>query len=96
MLQKSDGSQDARSSATNFFHEDKFAKIQAGYERIFCKGLIIIIIIIVNGGILSLTDSHHHHHGQIPTMVGICHGGNLPLGHYYYVNSFRGEMYFVL
>ena len=41
----------------------------------------IIIIIIVNGGILSLTDSHHHHHGQIPTMVGICHGGNLPLGH---------------
>ena len=39
--------------------------------------LIIIIIIIINGGILSLTDSHHHHHGQNPTMVGICHGGNV-------------------
>ena len=34
----------------------------------------LFIIIIINGGILSLTDSHHHHHGQIPTMVGICHG----------------------
>ena len=39
--------------------------------------LLIIIIIIINGGILSLTDSHHHHHGQNPTMVGICHGGNV-------------------
>ena len=29
---------------------------------------------------MSLTDSHHHHCGQIPTMVGICHGGNKPLG----------------
>ena len=26
------------------------------------------------------TDSHHYHHGQKPTMVGICHGGNIPLG----------------
>ena len=26
---------------------------------------------------MSLTDSHHYHHGQKPTMVGICHGGNL-------------------
>ena len=26
---------------------------------------------------MSLTDSHHHHHGQNPTMVGICHGGNV-------------------
>ena len=41
------------------------------------KGLIIII----DGGILSLTDSHHHHCGQIPTMAGICHGGNKSLGH---------------
>ena len=39
--------------------------------------LFIIIIFIINGGILSLTDSHHHHHGQNPTMVGICHGGNV-------------------
>ena len=36
-----------------------------------------LLIIIINGGILSLTDSHHHHHGQNPTMVGICHGGNV-------------------
>ena len=34
-------------------------------------------IIFINGGILSLTDSHHNHHGQKPTMVGICHGGNV-------------------
>ena len=34
-------------------------------------------IIFINGGILSLTDSHHNHHGQKPTMVGICHGGNM-------------------
>ena len=39
--------------------------------------LLIIIITIINGGILPLTDSHHHHHGQNPTMVGICHGGNV-------------------
>ena len=44
------------------------------------KRLTIIIIVIINGGILSLTDSHHHHRGQIATMVGICHGGNKPLG----------------
>ena len=31
-------------------------------------------------GFCHLTDSHHYHHGQKPTMVGICHGGNLPLG----------------
>ena len=30
---------------------------------------------------MSLTDSHHHHRGEIPTMVGICHGWNMPLGH---------------
>ena len=34
-------------------------------------------IIFINGGILSLTDSHHNHHGQNPTIVGICHGGNV-------------------
>ena len=28
-------------------------------------------------GICHLTDYHHNHHGQKPTMVGICHGGNL-------------------
>ena len=43
----------------------------------FIYKLLLIIIIIINGGILSLTDSHHHHHGQNPTMVGICHGGNV-------------------
>ena len=31
-------------------------------------------------GFCHLTDSHHNHHGQKPTMVGICHGGNMPLG----------------
>ena len=30
---------------------------------------------------MSLTDSHHNHHGQKPTMVGICHGGNVPVSH---------------
>ena len=39
------------------------------------------VFIITYGGILYLTDSHHYHHGQKPTMVGICHGGNKPLGH---------------
>ena len=28
-------------------------------------------------GFCHLTDSHHYHHGQKPTMVGICHGGNM-------------------
>ena len=32
-------------------------------------------------GFCHLTDSHHYHHGQKPTMVGICHGGNMPEGH---------------
>ena len=32
-------------------------------------------------GFCHLTVSHHYHHGQKPTMVGICHGGNMPLGH---------------
>ena len=32
-------------------------------------------------GFCHLTDSHHYHHGQKPTMVGICHGGNMPVGH---------------
>ena len=30
-------------------------------------------------GFCHLTDSHHNHHGQKPTMVGICHGGNIPV-----------------
>ena len=46
----------------------------------FIKNLKFFIIFI-NGGILSLTDSHHNHHGQNPTMVGICHGGNVPVSH---------------
>ena len=28
-------------------------------------------------GFRHLTDSHHYHQGQKPTMVGICHGGNM-------------------
>ena len=32
-------------------------------------------------GFCHLTDSHHYHQGQNPTMVGICHGGNMPVGH---------------
>ena len=28
-------------------------------------------------GFCHLTVSHHYHHGQKPTMVGICHGGNM-------------------
>ena len=37
-------------------------------------------------GICHLTDSHHNHHGQKPTMVGICHGGNM-LGNHEYAND---------
>ena len=40
-----------------------------------------IIIIIFNGGILSPAYSHHIQYWQIPTMVGFCHGGNVPEGH---------------
>ena len=25
--------------------------------------------------------SNNYHQGQKPTMVGICHGGNMPVGH---------------
>ena len=32
-------------------------------------------------GFCHLTDSHHYHYGQKPTTVGICHGGNMPVGH---------------
>ena len=35
-------------------------------------------------GICHLTDSHHNHHGQKPTMVGICHGGNMLGNHYHH------------
>ena len=34
-------------------------------------------------GFCHLTDSQHYHHGQKPTMVAICHGGNMPVGHYH-------------
>ena len=30
-------------------------------------------------GICQVTKSHHNHRGQKPTMVGICHGGNVPV-----------------
>ena len=36
-------------------------------------------------GFCHLTDSHHYHHGQKPTMVGIYHGGNMPVGHIYHL-----------
>ena len=35
-------------------------------------------------GFCHLTDSHHYHHRQKPTMVGICHGGNLLGNHYHH------------
>ena len=35
-------------------------------------------------GICHLTDSHHNHHGQKPTMVGICHGGNMLGNHHHH------------
>ena len=56
------------------------------WQNIFERGVELsplIFIHIINGGILSLTDSHHHHRGQIPTMVGICHSGNRPMGYNY-------------
>jgi hypothetical protein len=34
-------------------------------------------------GICQVTKSHHNHCGQKPTMVGICHGGNVPVSHEY-------------
>ena len=39
-------------------------------------------------GICHLTDSHHNHHGQKPTMVGICHGGNM-LGNRNLINGYN-------
>ena len=32
-------------------------------------------------GICQVTKSHHNHRGQKPTMVGFCHGGNVPISH---------------
>ena len=40
-------------------------------------------------GFCHLTDSHHYHHGQKPTMVGICHGGNMPVGQWKHVVLWR-------
>ena len=37
-------------------------------------------------GFCHLTDSHHYHHGQKPTMVGICHGGNMLGNHHHHRN----------
>ena len=39
------------------------------------------IMFIMYGGILSLTHSHLYHYWHIPTMVGFCHGGNMPASH---------------
>ena len=36
---------------------------------------------IMNGGNLTLTHSHLFHYWHFPTMVGICHGGNMPASH---------------
>ena len=41
-------------------------------------------------GICQVTKSHHNHRGQIPTMVGICHGGNL-LGNHQYDDDDDGD-----
>ena len=30
-------------------------------------------------GLCQVTKSHHNHRGQKPTMVGFCHGGNVPI-----------------
>ena len=38
-------------------------------------------MIFLNGNKNNLTDSHHYHHGHKPTMVGICHSGNMPVSH---------------
>ena len=46
-------------------------------------------------GFCHLTDSHHYHHGQKPTMVGICHGGNMPVGQYMLI-AFGENLYFSL
>ena len=32
-------------------------------------------------GICQVTKSHHNHRGQKPTIVGFCHGGNVPISH---------------
>ena len=45
-------------------------------------------------GFCHLTDSHHYHHGQKPTMVGICHGGNMPVGRDY--DGGGDDLYIVL
>ena len=37
-------------------------------------------------GFCHLTDSHHYHHGQKPTMVGICHGGNMLGNHLHHLD----------
>ena len=44
-------------------------------------------------GFCHLTDSHHNHHGQKPTMVGICHGGNMLGNHHHHFYSFLAEQH---
>ena len=42
---------------------------------------ILPIIFFMYGGILSLTFSHLYHYWHFHTMVGFCHGGNMPASH---------------
>ena len=37
---------------------------------------------IMNGGNLTMTHSHLYHYWHFPTMVGFCHGGNMPASHH--------------
>ena len=38
-------------------------------------------------GFCHLTDYHHYHHGQKPTMVGMCHGMNMSVGHHHHLHQ---------
>ena len=39
---------------------------------------------IMYGGNLTLTHSHLYHYWHFPTMVGFCHGGNMPASHHHH------------
>ena len=39
---------------------------------------------ILYGGILTLTHSQLYQYCHIPTMVGFCHGGNMPASHHFH------------
>jgi len=42
-------------------------------------------------GICQVTKSHHNHRGQKPTMVGFCHGGNVPISHDHDYNDYNDD-----